>query len=62
MLESITFRQFSIDTQLSPGQQERRSTGSQPSTKPAQPTPKTIFGYFPTKRDMQLARAESLAG
>jgi hypothetical protein len=40
----------------------KQSTGGQAPNRPMAILPRTIRGYFSTRREMQLARAESLAG
>jgi hypothetical protein len=51
-----------VDTQFLFNQKADQSIKDRLSNKPTSASPRCLSGYFPTKRDMQLARAESLAG
>jgi hypothetical protein len=62
MLEATILQHLMVDTQFLFNQKADQSIKDRLSNKPTSASPRCLSGYFPTKRDMQLARAESLAG
>jgi hypothetical protein len=60
--EFTMLRQIMPDAQFPPDSEANWPTGDKVPNRPTAISPRTINGYFLTRREMQLAKAESLAG